>query len=184
MINNKIKKYIFIKNLNEKIKKNIKKLNNVQIIYNNEDFNNISIKQLIEIRDFCLKNKIPLYIINNYKIALKIKADGIFISSNNRNMMLSPFLNQKLKTIGSAHNQIEYYFKRIQRCRMITLSPIFYNPKYSNNKILNTLRFSLISKDWKTNLCALGGITKRNLNRINLINVSAIAFQRMILEET
>ena len=60
MINNKIKKYIFIKNLNEKIIKNIKKLDNVEIIFNNEDFNNVSLKQCIEIRDFCLKNKIRL----------------------------------------------------------------------------------------------------------------------------
>jgi hypothetical protein len=68
MINNKFKKYIFIKNLDEKIIKNIKKIDNIQIIFNNEDFNDASLKQCIEIRDFCLKNKIPLYLINNYKI--------------------------------------------------------------------------------------------------------------------
>jgi len=45
MINNKLKKYIFIKNLDEKIKKNIKKLNNVQIIFNNEHFDNLSLKK-------------------------------------------------------------------------------------------------------------------------------------------
>ena len=75
MINNKLKKYIFIKNLDEKIIKNIKKINNTQIIYNNEDFNNVSLKECAEIREFCAKNKIPFYIINNFKIALKIKAD-------------------------------------------------------------------------------------------------------------
>ncbi len=39
MIINKLKKYIFIQNLNEEIKKNIKKLSNVRIIINNIDFN-------------------------------------------------------------------------------------------------------------------------------------------------
>ena len=47
MINNKLIKYIFIKNLDEKTKKNIKKFNNIKIIYNNEDFNNISLRQCI-----------------------------------------------------------------------------------------------------------------------------------------
>jgi hypothetical protein len=53
---------------------------------------------------------------------------------------------------------------------------------YTKNKILNPLKFSLISKDWKINLCALGGIAKKNLNRINLLKVSAIAFHRMIFD--
>ena len=62
MLNNKLKKYIFIKNLDEKIKKNIKKLNNVRIIFNNDEFNEVSFKQCLAIRDFCLKNNISLYI--------------------------------------------------------------------------------------------------------------------------
>jgi len=182
MINNKLKKYIFIENLNEKIKKNIKKINNAQIIFNNEDFNSISLKQSLELRNFCAKNQIPLYVLNNYKIALKIKATGVFITSKNRRVILAPFINQKLTIMGSAHNQIDYYFKKIQNCRTITLSPLFHNPKYTKNKILNPLKFSLISKDWKINLCALGGIAKKNLNRVNLLKVSAIAFHRMTFD--
>jgi thiamine-phosphate pyrophosphorylase len=108
MINNKLIKYIFIKNLDEKTKKNIKKFNNINIIYNNEDFNNISLKQCIEIRNFCFKNRIYLYVINNYKIAVKIKANGIFISSPNRRVNLGCSYLKKLHIIGSAHNQLEY----------------------------------------------------------------------------
>jgi thiamine-phosphate pyrophosphorylase len=182
MINNNLKKYIFIKNLDEKIIKNIKKLNNVQIIFNNEDFNNVSLKQYTEIRDFCFKNKIRLYLINNYKMALKIKANGVFISSINRRVSLNDFLLKKFHTIGSAHNQIEYYFKKIQRCETIALSPLFYNPKYSNNKILSPIKFNLISKTWNTNLCALGGITRKNIKKINLTKASCFAFQRLISE--
>ena len=182
MINNKLKKYIFIKNLDEKIIKNIKKLNNVQIIFNNEDFNNVSLKQCTKIRDFCLKNKIRLYLINNYKMALKIKANGVFISSINRRVSLNDFLLKKFHIIGSAHNQIEYYFKKIQRCETIALSPLFYNPKYSNNKILGPIKFNLISKTWNTNLCALGGITRKNVKKINLTKACSFAFQRSISE--
>ena len=180
MINNKLKKYIFIENLDEKIKKNIKKLKNCQIIFNNDEHDKITLKKCIEIKDFCIKNQIPLYIKNNYKIALKIRADGIFISSNNRRIYLNKFLLKKFNIIGSAHNQLDYYFKKMQKCKTITLSPIFFNPKYSVNKILGPIRFNLISKMWKTDLCALGGVCKENIRKINLTRVSSIAFQRLI----
>ena len=182
MINNKLKKYIFIKNLDEKIKKNIKKLNNVQIIFNNEHFDNFSLKECLKIKDFCVKNKIPLYIINNYKIALKIKANGIFISSKNKRINMSDFFLKKFHIIGSAHNQLEYYFKKKQKCETITLSPLFFNPKYSVNRLLGVVKFNLISKMWRTNLCALGGISEKNIKKINLTNASSVAFQRLIEE--
>lgn len=180
MIKNKLKKYIFIKDLNEEIKKNIKKLCNVEIIINNIDFSEISLKRFLEIQNFCQKNKIPFYIIDNYKIALKVKAQGIFISSGNKRMIPNLFLYKKFKIIGSAHNQLEYFFKKRQQCETITLSPIFFNPKYSKNKALNPIKFNLISKDWNANLCALGGILDENIRKINLTKVSSIAFQRLI----
>jgi len=180
MIKNKLKKYIFIKDLNEEIKKNIKKLCNVEIIINNIDFSEISLKRFLEIQNFCQKNKIPFYIIDNYKIALKLKAQGIFISSGNKRMIPNLFLYKKFKIIGSAHNQLEYFFKKKQQCETITLSPIFFNPKYSKNKALNPIKFNLISKDWNANLCALGGILDENIRKINLTKVSSIAFQRLI----
>ena len=180
MIKNKLKKYIFIKDLNEEIKKNIKKLCNVEIIINNIDFSEISLKRFLEIQNFCQKNKIPFYIIDNYKIALKLKAQGIFISSDNKRMIPNLFLYKKFKIIGSAHNQLEYFFKKKQQCETITLSPIFFNPKYSKNKALNPIKFNLISKDWNANLCALGGILDENIRKINLTKVSSIAFQRLI----
>jgi thiamine monophosphate synthase len=182
MITYKLKKYVFIKNLDEKIKKNIKNLSNVQIIFNNEEFSNTSLKQCLEIKDFCSKNKIPLYIINNYKMALKFKTNGIFISSKNRRINLNNFFLKKFHIIGSAHNQLEYYFKKMQKCETIVLSPLFFNPKYSKNKILGPIKFNLVSKIWNTNLCALGGVTKKNIKKINLTKASSFSFQRLIAE--
>ena len=63
---------------------------------------------------------------------------------------------------------------------MIMLSPLFYNKKYSNNNILGTAKFRLISKDWKINVCALGGINKTNVNKVKLIKTKNIAFRSMI----
>ena len=55
----------------------------------------------------------------------------------------------------------------MQGCNIISLSPLFYNSKYSNNKILNPLKFNLIKKNWNTDVCALGGINSKNIKKIN-----------------
>jgi len=182
MLLNKLIKYIFINRLNEKIKQNIKKINNVRIIFNCSNFNKTSIDEYLKIKKFCKKNNISLYIIDNYKIAFKMNADGIFLSSANRRIVFGEFLKKKINIIGSAHNQIEYYFKKLQYCKTITLSPLFLNSKYSKNQILGPTRFNLISRNWKTEICALGGITKKNINNIGIIKVKNIAFLRLIEE--
>jgi thiamine monophosphate synthase len=82
--------------------------------------------------------------------------------------------------MGSAHNQLEYYFKKMQQCRTVTLSPLFFNPKYSVNKILGVVKFNLISKMWNISLCALGGIAEKNINKINLTRATSVAFHRFI----
>ena len=92
MTSHKLKKFIFIENLNEKIKKNIKKLNNVRIIYNNINIDNTSLGQILTIKSFCKSNGIPFYIMDDYKTALTINADGVFISSGNKRVNLKKFL--------------------------------------------------------------------------------------------
>ena len=183
MIKNKLTKYILIQNLNENNIKNIKKLTNIKIIYNNEVFNDISLTECKKIKHFCKINKIQFYIINNYKIALRVKADGIFLSAHNKKLNFNEFVYNKFHIIGSAHNQIEYYFKNKQKCQIIILSPIFFNPKYSKNKILGPTKFNLMSLRWSTNLCAMGGITYENMKLVNLTKAKSIAFQRLIEEK-
>ena len=183
MIKNKFTKYILIQNLNENNIKNIKKLTNIKIIYNNEEFNDISLNECKKIKHFCKINKIQFYIINNYKIALRVKADGIFLSARNKKLNFNEFVYNKFHIIGSAHNQIEYYFKNKQKCHIIILSPIFFNPKYSKNKILGPTKFNLMSLRWSTNLCAMGGITNENIKLVNLTKAKSVAFQRLVEEE-
>ena len=56
------------------------------------------------------------------------------------------------------------------------LSPLFYNKKYSQNKILNVCKFNLISMNWEKKICALGGINLNNLKKLNMTRSSAAAF--------
>jgi thiamine monophosphate synthase len=172
--NKKIRYYFFIKDLNQLISKNLEKYKNYSLIYNPDNKNVVNINEIIKIQTFCKKNSVLFFLKDNYRLAHKYKANGIFLSS--RNKIVNPGkLDIKLKILGSAHNQLEYYHKMRQNCETIMFSPIFKTNKYSQNKILNISKFNLISKNWKVRVCALGGITNKNLKKIYITRAEAIA---------
>ena len=115
---------------------------------------------------------------NSFKNAVKYKATGIYITAENRRIILNK--SNKLKVIGSVHNNFDYYFKTTQNCTLVMLSPLFYNKKYSRNKILGNNKFRLISRNWKIDLCPLGGINSFNLNKIKLLRIGNIAHRSML----
>jgi thiamine monophosphate synthase len=175
---NQYHNYIFLNEINDQLSLRIKKIKNVSIIYYIDDFQLFNENNCKRIRNFCKKINAPFYVIDSINNALKYKATGIYIKANNKRIVLKKY--NKLKIIGSAHNNLEYFFKKNQNCNMIMLSPLFYNKKYSNNNILGTAKFRLISKDWKIDVCALGGINKTNVNKVKLIKTNNIAFRSMI----
>jgi hypothetical protein len=60
------------------------------------------------------------------------------------------------------------------------LSPIFYNKKYSVNKILNPIRFNLISLHWEVDLCALGGLAEENIGKIKMTKAQAVGIKSLV----
>ena len=132
---------------------------------------------------FCKTHHIPFYILNDVKIAKQLNAHGIYISANNKKIGLSLFSSTKFEFIGSAHNQFEYFIKQKQNCKTIMLSPIFYNNKYSQNQILNPIKFNLMSLNWKTEVCALGGISNKNINKIKITKTRTIGIQSWIYKK-
>lgn len=181
MLNN-TRFYFFTDNLNEDIIKNIYKFKNIAIIYKSNKPNTIDKQKLINIKEFCKKNKILFFIYNDIKLAIKYKTNGLFISSSNKKLYNYYGYKKDFCIIGSAHNVMEYYIKIKQRCETIMLSPIFYNKKYSLNKILGIVRFNLITNQWKKKICALGGINLKNLNKIKMTKASSVAFVSLINE--
>ena len=169
----KNKYYYFCKTLNDKIKKNILKFSNLSIIFHNSNPSYKS-KDLSEIASFCKKNNIPFYVQNNYLLAIKIKAHGIYLDSYNKNFR--HLFSSKTKIIGSAHNQIEYFNKLKQGCELIMLSPLFFNIKYSINKVIGPMKFNLITRHWKTKIGALGGLNKKNIKRLSFLNSKNFGF--------
>ena len=173
---NKIQFYFFTNILNETIVKNIIKFRNICVIYRPEEDGSKNSIQIIKIKNFCRKNKILFYISDNYKLATKYNADGIFLSSSNKNFVKPIQKKINFNTIGAAHNLFEYSVKCRQNCEEIMLSPIFFNNKYSSNKTLGIIKFNLISNHWKVRICALGGINLDNLKELRMCKISSIAF--------
>jgi len=175
-----LKHYVFINTINEVIKKNIVKFKDINIVVNIDHHDEKNIKSELDIIIFAKKNRIPFLIKNNFKKAIQLKAKGVFIESNNKKVMRPLNIKKDFLIMGSAHCQLEYYNKCKQNCKIISLSPIFNNNKYSKNRILHVLKFNLISRNWKTQICALGGINEKTLKKIRQTKVSSVAFSSYI----
>ena len=156
--------YYFISEINYSLLKNLDK--NISLIWRNKN-KETPIKTLIELRNFCNNNNRKLYINNNIKLANKIKADGLYISSNNKDLMLkSNILKTKLKILGSAHNLREIKIKELQNVDEIFLSPLF---KDKTNKQLDIYKYLNLRKTTKMKDISLGGINEKNIKKLKLI---------------
>ena len=156
--------YYFISEINYSRLKNLDK--NISLIWRNKN-KETPIKILIELRNFCNKNNRKLYINNNIKLANKVKADGLYISSYNKDLMLkSNLLKKKFKILGSAHNLKEIKIKELQNVDEIFLSPLF---KEKTNKQLDIYKYFNLRKTTKMKDISLGGINEKNIKKLKLI---------------
>lgn len=177
----KINSYLFIDNLYKDIEKKIKKFKNLSIVYNYSNENNINYQDIRILNNYCKKNKIKFFIKNSLKLAIQFKANGIYLTKDNKSFYKN-LINKKIKIIGSAHNQREYFYKLNQGCSLIFLSPIFYNKKYSKYKSLGINKFNLITKNWKCEIGALGGILQKNYKMIYMTMSKSAGFLRFVTE--
>ena len=160
----KLKKYYFINEFNQNHLINLNK--NISFIWRNKD-KETSINTLIKLRDFCKKNQRSFYISNNVKLAERINANGVYISSTNRNLILrNKKFKKRFKILGSAHNLYEIKIKELQNIEEIFLSPLF---KKKTNQQLNIYRYLKLRKITKMKDIALGGISKKNIKKLNMI---------------
>jgi len=169
--------YYFIDQIDESTISTISKFNNISLIYLNQNDLSLNIEDLTNIKKFCNKNNIKFYVTDNIRLAIKIKANGIYLTKNYTGMLHNFNHKKEFLILGGVHNQLEYYKKNIQNCKKFFLSPIFYNKKYSINKILGVVKFKLISKDWKKEAIPLSGINQRNIKKAILANKTLIAFR-------
>ena len=86
----KKKYYLFIENTRDFDLNLIKKRNKFNIIYRNQKIKEKE-TDIKYFRNNCKKKGILFYVANNIQLLIKLKADGLYISSHNRNLLLNCF---------------------------------------------------------------------------------------------
>ena len=166
--------FIFLDKYNNEILNNNN--TNVGIIYRNYNDKN-RINELSKIAKWCKKNRKQLFVSNNIKLAIKVKANGVYIPSFNKKKRYLNLENKNFIILGSAHNQKEIHEKISQKCKVIFLSPVFHVEKSKN--FLDLYKFNYLSRINKVIFYALGGISERNFKKIKLLNISGLGGIKM-----
>ena len=147
--------YYIISELNSKIKINLKKNSNINVIFRSEQkgYDNETLKKIIKVNIY---NKVFIANKNN---ACPIKGlSGVYLSAFNKRMLITPHF-QRGSIIGSAHSFKEIREKIKSKCDIIFLSPVFEKSKNKSNKPFGIIKFLLISQHFKNILLyPLGGI--------------------------
>ncbi len=163
-------KYYFINKFDTNIINNQDK--QTTIIYRNYNSKILNQNLILKIKTYCKSRKIKFYLSNHIKLAIKLDLDGAYIPSFNKSTKHLAFsFKKKFKIIGSAHNIKEIKIKETQNVNKIFLSSIFKK----NKNYLGINRFKLISNLTRKKVVALGGISKKNLNKLKLLNNSEFA---------
>ena len=166
--------FIFLDQYNSCIFKNNN--TNIGIIYRNYKSKKRE-EELIKVANACKKKRYRLYVSNNITLATKVKADGIYIPSFNKSNQFRNLENKNLIVLGSAHNQKEIQEKIRQNCKAIFLSPLFDVKK--SNYSLGIFKFNSLTVKNNISFFALGGINKKNIYKIKMLNIKGIAGIRM-----
>ena len=164
------RKYYFINKFDTN---NIDKLNKqTAVIYRNYNLETLNKEFILKLKKYCQKKGIKFYLSNNIKLAMKLDLDGAYLPSFNKSTKhLSFSFKKKFNVIGSAHNIKEIKIKEKQRVSKIFISSVFKK----NKNYLGINKFKLISNLTKKKVVALGGISKKNIKKLKLLNSSEFA---------
>ena len=163
--------YYFIDDFNIENLKNLPK--KISIIYRDHHVKP-KLSKVLLIRDFCRKNNIKFFIANDFKFALKVKCNGVYISGFKKILNLKNLnLPLDFEILGSAHNIPEIKIKENQGCSKIFISPIFKtNKRYY---FLGITRFNILSLATNKSIIALGGINENNFKKIKITKSIGLA---------
>ena len=167
---NMIRKYYFI---NKFETNNIEKQDKqTVIIYRNYSSKTLDEKLILKIKKYCKKKGIKFYLSNNIKLANKLGLDGAYIPSFNKTTKhLAYSYKKNFNIVGSAHNIKEIKIKEKQKVNRIFLSSLFKK----NKNFLGINKFKLLSKLTDKKVVILGGVSKKNLKKIKILNQAEFA---------
>ena len=105
-------------------------------------------------------------------MSLKLGLDGAYIPSFNQSYKhLSYSLPQNFLILGSAHNIQEIKIKEIQKVNLIFISSLFKK----NKNFLGRNKFKILSNYTKKKIIVLGGVSKKNIKKIKLLDCVGFA---------
>ena len=146
---------------------------NIALIYRNYE-KKPSKSLIVKIRNYCKKRKIKFYLSNNYKMAINLHLDGVYLPSFNKKITFNIFSKRKnFLILGSAHSINEINIKQKQGCKLIFLAPIFKVNKKKH--FLGINKFNQLVANKKILFVALGGINDLNIKKINLLRCYGFA---------
>ena len=134
-------------------------------------------KELVKIARACKKSRNQLFVSNDIRLAIKVKAEGIYVPSFNKTKIFANLEKKNIKILGSAHSQKEIQKKISQKCSAIFLSPIFNMKK--SKRFLGLHKFNYLSHQNNVNILALGGISENNIHMLKLLNIKGFGGIRM-----
>jgi|TARA_B110000114_G_scaffold93657_1_gene98786 thiamine-phosphate pyrophosphorylase len=169
MHNQILNKYYFINEFNQSYLD--KQDKETTIIYRNYN-QKLDEKLILRLKNYCKKKGNKFLLSNNIALAIKLNLDGAYIPSFNKNKKhLSYSVKKNFILMGSAHNIYELRTKELQMVNTIFLSSIFKN----NKNFLGLYRFKLLTLLSKKSFIALGGVSNKNLRKLNLTNCQGFA---------
>ena len=163
-------KYYFINSLDTN---NLKKQDRqTTIIYRNYKSSQTDINKILILKNYLRKKGNKFLIANKFKLALKLGLDGVYLPSFNKKLNhLAYSTDVNFIILGSAHNLKEIRIKELQNVQKIFISSLFKK----NRNYLGLNKFKILKGYTKKSVVALGGISKKNIKKINLVNVLSIA---------
>jgi len=142
------------------------------IIYRDYSQNEVDEELILKFKKFCRKLNIKFILSNNFKLSLKLNLDGAYIPSfNKRFEHLAYSYPKNFLILGSAHNLKEIRTKEIQKVKSIFISSLFKQ----NKNFLGINKFKILNNYTKKKIIALGGVSKTNIKKLNLLSCFGFA---------
>ena len=165
-----LKKYYFINSFDTNIIN--KQDKTTTFIYRDYKSLKFDVDKILRLKAYLKKKGNKFLLANNFKMALKLKLDGVYLPSfNNKFDHLNYSTYSNFIILGSAHNLKEIKIKELQKVQRIFISSLFKK----NNNFLGINKFKIISRYSKKKIVALGGISKKNIKKLRLLNISGFA---------
>ena len=109
-----LQKFYFIEDFD---KDHLKSLDlNTNVIYRNYK-EKYSISKIFKIKKFCKKIRKKFFLANDINMSIKLRLDGAYIPSFNKDVSIKNLSNKKLLLLGSAHNLKEINEKKNREFR-------------------------------------------------------------------